>query len=283
MKLKYILFAFAFPLAAFLGSCDPEDAKPKPTISLVAGTKYVSASISVTSDSMLTFSIKTTAGSDNMATISASYSLNGAAAKTFFDTSVAGKEVVCIAKNRISAGVDDILDYTFTATDANGQKASTSIKILVIPPIKPLAGVAGQSIYNARYVGFDNAYNLNTSIAFIGSIANFATSDILDKTPLGAEQFAKTWGSGNGSKFVRVTSNDFTNATTTTFMYNLWKANGAKATLEINSIVKGDIILVKSGQAIPFNLYMLKITNIQDLPTIGNHNDYIMFDYKMID
>ncbi|MSP57768.1 MAG: hypothetical protein EXR17_02780 [Flavobacteriaceae bacterium] len=282
MKLKHILFALIYPLATFLGSCGSET-KPKPKISLVAGTKYVSASISVMSDSMLTFSIKTVAGSDNMANISASYSLNGGVAKTFFDTSVAGKEVVCIIKNRISAGVDDILDYTFTATDANAEKASTSIKIFVIPPTVPLTGVAGQIIYNARNVGFDNAYNLNTAIAFKSTNGNFAISDILDKTPTGAEQFAKTWGSGNESKFVRVTSNDFTNAQTTTFLYNLWKANGAKATLEINDIKKGDIILVKSGQAIPFNLYILKITNIQDLPALGNHNDYIMFDYRMID
>ncbi len=282
MKLKHILFALVCPLVTFLGSCGSET-KPKPTISLVAGTKYVSASISVMSDSMLTFSIKTVAGSDNMANISASYSLNGGGAKTFFDSSVAGKEVVCIAKNRISAGVDDILDYTFTATDANGEKASTSIKILVIPPTAPLAGVAGQLLYNARNVGFDNAYNLNTSIAFKGTNANFAVSDILDKTASGAEQFAKTWGSGNQSKFVRVTSNDFTNASATTFLYNLWKANGAKATPEISAIAKGDIILVKSGQAIPFNLYLIKIVNIQDLPALGNHNDYIMFDYKMID
>jgi len=62
----------------------------------------------------------------------------------------------------------------------------------------------------------------------------------------------------------------------------LWKANAAVATDKVTGIAKDDVYLVKSGQDLPFNLYIVKVTNIQDLTTIGNHNDYIEFSYKKI-
>ncbi|MEY2870493.1 MAG: hypothetical protein RLZZ146_416, partial [Bacteroidota bacterium] len=45
----------------------------------------------------------------------------------------------------------------------------------------------------------------------------------------------------------------------------------------------GDVYLVKSGQDLPFNLYIVKVTKIQDLTAVGNHNDYVEFSYKKID
>ena len=131
-------------------------------------------------------------------------------------------------------------------------------------------------------MGFENAYDLNNGVG-LKTGDNATRKDLLDKTLTGAAQFSRIWGSDNNGKFVKVTANDYTNASTTTFLYNLWKANGANALPQTATLAVGDVYLVKTGQDLPFNLYILKVTKIQDLPAIGNHNDYVEFGYKKID
>ncbi len=282
MKLKHLLLALTLPVVAFLGSCGGDSNDPKPTISLTAGANFVSGDISVMSDSMLSFSISATSGSGALSGISANYSVNGKPAVSIKDTAVNGNSVSFVIKNRLTASVDDIVTYTFTAKDANGQSASTSLKITVVPPTAPLIGFASQLVYNALNVGFENAYDLNKGVG-LKTVDNATRKDLLDKTLTGAAQFSRIWGSDNNGKFVKVTANDYTNASTTTFLYNLWKANGANALPQTATLAVGDVYLVKTGQDLPFNLYILKVTKIQDLPAIGNHNDYVEFGYKKID
>jgi hypothetical protein len=230
----------------------------------------------------LSFSISATSGSGALSGISANYSVNGKPAVSIKDTAVNGNSVSFVIKNRLAASVDDIVTYTFTAKDANGQTASTSIKITVIPPTAPLIGFSSQLVYNALNVGFENAYDLNKGVG-LKTGDNATRKDLLDKTLTGAAQFSKIWGSDNNGKFVKVTANDYTNASTTTYLYNLWKANGANALPQTATLAVGDVYLVKTGQDLPFNLYIIKVTKIQDLPAIGNHNDYVEFGYKKID
>ena len=282
MKLKHLLLALTVPVVAFLGSCGGDSNDPKPTISLTAGANFVSGDISVMSDSMLSFSISATSGSGALSGISANYSVNGKPAVSIKDTAVNGNSVSFVIKNRLTASVDDIVTYTFTAKDANGQSASTSLKITVVPPTAPLIGFASQLVYNALNVGFENAYDLNKGVG-LKTVDNATRKDLLDKTLTGAAQFSKIWGSDNNGKFVKVTSNDYTNASTTTYLYNLWKASGANALPQTATLAVGDVYLVKTGQDLPFNLYIIKVTKIQDLPAIGNHNDYVEFGYKKID
>lgn len=282
MKLKHLLLALSLPVIAFLGSCGGDSNDPKPTISLTAGAKFVSSDISVMSDSLLSFSISATSGSGALSGISANYSINGKSAVAVKDTSVNGNAVAFVIKHRLAGSVDDVVTYTFTAKDANGQTASVSVKISVIPPTAPLVGFSGQLVYNARNTGFENAYDLNKGVG-LKTTDNATLKDLLDKTTSSMDQFSKIWGSDNNGKFVKVTSNDFTNASTTTYLYNLWKANGANAVAQTAVLAVGDVYLVKSGQDLPFNLYILKVTKIQDLTAVGNHNDYVEFSYKKID
>jgi hypothetical protein len=137
-------------------------------------------------------------------------------------------------------------------------------------------------IYNARNTGFENAYDLNKGVGLLTN-ASATLKDMMDKTTSSMDQFSKIWGSDNSGKFVKVTANDFTNASTTTYLYNLWKANGANAVAQTAVLAVGDVYLVKSGQDLPFNLYIVKVTKIQDLTAVGNHNDYVEFSYKKID
>lgn len=282
MKFKHLLLALTLPVAAFLGSCGGDSNDPKPTISLTAGAKFVSGDISVMSDSLLSFSVSATSGSGALSGISANYSINGKAAVMVKDTTVNGNSVSFVIKHRLAGSVDDVVTYTFTAKDANGQTASTTVKITVIPPTAPLVGFSNQLIYNARNTGFENAYDLNKGVGLLTS-ASATVKDLMDKTTSSMDQFSKIWGSDNNSKFVKVTSNDFTNASTTTYIYNLWKANSAAATAQTATLAVGDVYLVKSGQDLPFNLYIVKVTKIQDLTAAGNHNDYVEFSYKKID
>lgn len=282
MKLKHLLLALSLPVVAFLGSCGGDSNDPKPTISLTAGAKFVSGDISVMSDSLLSFSISATSGSGALSGISANYSINGKSAVSIKDTSVNGNAVAFVIKHRLAGSVDDVVTYTFTAKDANGQTASVSVKISVIPPTAPLVGFSNQLIYNARNTGFENAYDLNKGVGLLTN-ANATLKDMMDKTTSTMDQFSKIWGSDNNGKFVKVTANDFTNASTTTYLYNLWKANSANAVAQTAVLAVGDVYLVKSGQDLPFNLYIVKVTKIQDLTAAGNHNDYVEFSYKKID
>jgi hypothetical protein len=272
----------SLPVVAFLGSCGGDSNDPKPTISLTAGAKFVSSDISVMSDSLLSFSISATSGSGALSGISANYSINGKSAVAVKDTSVNGNAVAFVIKHRLAGSVDDVVTYTFTAKDANGQTASVSVKISVIPPTAPLIGFSNQLIYNARNTGFENAYDLNKGVGLLTN-ASATLKDMMDKTTSSMDQFSKIWGSDNSGKFVKVTANDFTNASTTTYLYNLWKANGANAVAQTAVLAVGDVYLVKSGQDLPFNLYIVKVTKIQDLTAVGNHNDYVEFSYKKID
>lgn len=278
MKFKHILWALTIPALSFLASCGKED--PKPTLALNVGVGLIAGDCQVGPDSMLAFSITTTAGSENMKGVTITASVNGASAIVAFDTSFAGKTATFIAQRQVAGNVGDDVVYTITAADANGQTAETKLTVSVVPPMLPLDNlVQGQKVYNYLYNGFPSGYNLNLGIALTSGSAG-TLKDILDKTPTGATEFTSTWGSGNGAKFVRVTANDYTNASTTTFLFNLWKANAAAATTEITNIVKGDIILIKTGQDLTYNIYIVKVENVVINTAAGNHNDYIQFAYK---
>lgn len=283
MKFKHILMALAVPTLAFLASCGGETAKPSPTISLTAGAGMVSGDINIQSDSILKFSISATAGSENLSKITVTSSLNGAAATTLQDTAVSGKTANYVLSKMIAGSVGDIIKVLFTATDANGKTAETAVNITVIPATIPLVGFQNQRVWNSLNLNYGNAYDLDAGVEILPSVLDKTKKDLLDVTVSGDAQFSKSWSSGNGGKFVKVTSSDFTNATTTTYLYNLWKANSAAAVDKVTGIAKDDVYLLKSGQDLPFNLYIIKVTNIQDLPDAGNHNDFIEFSYRKID
>jgi hypothetical protein len=48
------------------------------------------------------------------------------------------------------------------------------------------------------------------------------------------------------------------------------------------TFAEGDVVLVKSTQEVDFNIYLVKIGKLTDLPAVGNNNDFVQFDYKGI-
>lgn len=279
MKLKQIIFSLSIASLAFLASCGEDSSTPKPTISLASGAGFVSANCDVNAASVITFSVNATAGSDALKNVVITCVLANGSTKSLLDTTLSGKNVAFTKSMLAQGGVGDAITYTFTANDNNGTSASTTVTTTVIPIETPLDGVAGQKVYNATATGMNKAYNLFTSTSISSGAAG--VQDILDKTTSGSAQWSKIWGTANGSKFVKISTNDYNNAEGTGYLYSLWKSYKATATDQVN-LAQDDCYLVKSGQDIPFGLYVVKITAVVDLPAVGNNNDYAQFDYKGI-
>lgn len=279
MKLKQIIFSLSIASMAFLASCGDDSSTPKPTISLNAGAGYVSKDGDVNAGSVITFSISANAGSDALKNIVISCAMANGSVKTLLDTSLTAKSNN-FTKSMVAQGsVGDVVSYTFTANDANGQSASTKISTTIIPIETALDAVSGQQVYNATSVALPIAYNLPLSTPITTGVNG--VKDILDKTTTGSAQWSKIWGSGNGSKFVKITTNDYNNAEGTGYVYNLWKAYGSTAKDQV-TLADGDCYLIKSGQDVPFGLFVVKITALADFAAVGNNSDYAQFDYKGI-
>ena len=219
MKLRIITLALALPILAFLGSCGTEEA-PKPSISLQSDG--ITANQDVIVGTAIKFSVKATAGSTAMKNIVITASFGGKT-QTIVDTALTTKDVAFVRNLKAVGSPGDDVKYTFTANDANGESASTSVTLSVLPIQGSLDGQSGFQVYNAASAGMYTAFDLSTAQPLLpgGALTN---KDILDATLSSAQQWSKTWKSGNGSTFVKVTANDWNNASSTSYLFNLWKA-----------------------------------------------------------
>lgn len=277
--MKHVLFALAIPALAFLTSCggDSNDAAPKPTLSFQTGTGYTSADAQAGLDDILKIGVIAKSNDSKISKVSIKLSTNGGTAGVIFDTTINANSTAFDYNYKVQGSVADILKLTVTATDANGTTAEQSLSIEITPATVAIGLQQNQIVYNLQSpAGYNGAYDLTKSA--VKYAADKPTEkDIVDGTPSSAI-FSKSWTSGNGSKFVKVSANDYNLATSSTFIYTLWKNNAANATATVTDIKLGDIILVKSGQMVPFGLYIIKITEVKETTT--DNLDYIKFEYK---
>ena len=290
MKIKYLLLALTLPMITFFGSCQPGGSDSPTRISLGNGPGLISANTTAMADSLLTFSISASAMmamdfAGTIQKISASYSINGKSAVPILDSTISSSSSSTILfQHRLVGNVADVVKYTFVATEVNGNSVKTSVEITVNPTPAPLKIITENFVYNT----LDNSkcgFDLSKGVG-LTKYDTLISKDLMDKTiagPLGDAQFSKKWGSGNFTRFVKISNNDYINAKTTSDLYDLWNLNGIFATLQTATLAKGDVYLVKSGQDLPFNLYIIAITEIQDITNIGNNLDYVKFNYKKID
>ncbi len=291
MKIKYLLLALTLPMITFFGSCQPSGSDSPTRISLGNGPGLISANTTAMADSLLTFSISASAMmamdfAGTIQKISASYSINGKSAVPILDSTISSSSSSTILfQHRLVGNVADVVKYTFVATEVNGNSAKTSVEITVNPTPAPLKIITENFVYNTLESWYECAFDLSKGVG-LTKYDTLISKDLMDKTiagPLGDAQFSKKWGSGNFTRFVKISSNDYINAKTTNDLYDLWNLNGIFATLQTATLAKGDVYLVKSGQDLPFNLYIIAITEIQDITNIGNNLDYVKFNYKKID
>jgi hypothetical protein len=291
MKIKYLLLALTLPMVTFFGSCQPSGSDSPTRISLENGPGLISDNTTAMADSLLTFSISASAMmamdfAGTIQTISASYSINGKSAVPILDSTISSSSSLSILfQHRLVGNVADVVKYTFVATEVNGNSAKTSVEITVNPTPAPLKIITENFVYNTLESWYKCAFDLSKGVG-LTKYDTLISKDLMDKTiagPLGDAQFSKKWGSGNFTRFVKISSNDYINAKTTNDLYDLWNLNGIFATLQTATLAKGDVYLVKSGQDLPFNLYIIAITEIQDITNIGNNLDYVKFNYKKID
>ena len=278
-------------MITFFGSCQPGGSDSPTRISLGNGPGLISANTTAMADSLLTFSISASAMmamdfAGTIQKISASYSINGKSAVPILDSTISSSSSLSILfQHRLVGNVADVVKYTFVATEVNGNSAKTSVEITVNPTPAPLKIITENFVYNTLESWYECAFDLSKGVG-LTKYDTLISKDLMDKTiagPLGDAQFSKKWGSGNFTRFVKISSNDYINAKTTNDLYDLWNLNGIFATLQTATLAKGDVYLVKSGQDLPFNLYIIAITEIQDITNIGNNLDYVKFNYKKID
>jgi hypothetical protein len=280
MKRNTLWLILPVVAAAFISSCgDKESSTPKPTATFeITGEKITGSEIEAGSNILVTATA--TAGSENLKSVVFTVKVNNNPAIIVLDTAVTGKTFNLSVPTKALGSVGDEVEYTVRVNDANGSNASKSIKFSVIPKLNGLDGAANQRVFNFNAQGQDIAYDLVAGFGLQKTSAPI-DQDIKDASPSSAEQWSKKWASGNQSTFCKVTANDWNNASNTQYLYNLWKANKSKLAATVDLAVN-DIILVKSSQNVDFNLYLIKITSLTDLPAIGNHNDFAQFDVKGI-
>lgn len=278
--MKNLLFLLAIPALGFLASCGADDEdSPKPTITVNSGPGLTSADGNASIGSEVTFEVIALSNDKKIKSMSLSLSTNGGAAGVIADSIVGEKTATWRVAQAISGSTGDVLTFTFTAVDNNGQSDAKSITLNVKAPTKVLEhNVSSQKVYNIQGEEL-GAYDLNTETAKKTSDLD-ANKDLLDLTPATAE-FSKSWGSGHGtSKFSKVTSASiFTNATTTTDLEDEWDKVSATAKSTVEDIATGDYILVKTGQAdVSFDIFIIKVTEVFE--TTSDNFDYIEFSYK---
>ena len=278
MKMKHILFALAIPALALLSSCgkdSDETTAPKPTLSFQTGSGYTFTDAKASVDSVLNIGIIAKSNDSKLAKISISLSTNGGTAGSIFDTTITTNSTAFTYRYKVKGTVGDALKLTVKANDANGTSSEQSLNIDITPPTFVLGQQGNQRIYNIEGPNA-GAYDLTKGLTKLKG-DNPQEKDIIDGTPNTAV-FSKSWTSGNGSKFVKVTANDWNLAVTSSYIFDLWNTNAASATASVTNITKNDVILVKSGQSVPFGIYIIKINDVVN--TASDNLDYILFEYK---
>lgn len=281
MKLKNILFAMAIPGLAFLAACGDDETKaPAPNITFQTGAGYTFQNINVQFDSVLKIGIRAKSNDKKLASVKVTLSTNGAAAGTIWDTAISTATFDYDYIYQVKGGTGDVQTLSIVAVDDNGESASQSINITIKPALNPLKQTGGQRVWNILGpVGQKGAYDLN---AITGRASNESESlkDLKDLTVVaGGGIFSESWGSGNGTKFARVTANDWNTATNTEALFDLWETKAATATSTITDINVGDYIVCKTGQNVSFNIYLIRIDAVVNTPAAGDNNDYIEFTY----
>lgn len=281
MKMKHVLFALAVPVLAFLTACNGgdsgEDTAPKPTLSFQTGAGFTFADAQAGVDDVLKIGVIAKSNDSKLSKVTISLSTNGGTAGVIFDSTVNANGATFTYNYKVQGSVADVLKLTVKASDANGTSAEQSLNIEIIPATVAIGLQQNQFVYNMQSpAGYNGAYDLTESAPKYSADPP-SEKDIVDGTPSTAI-FSKSWTTSNGSKFVKVTTNDYNLATSSSFIYNLWKSNSANAATTVTNITKGDVILVKSGQSVPFGLYIIKITDVKDTP--ADNLDYIQFEYK---
>ncbi|MBL7812172.1 MAG: hypothetical protein JNL57_08110 [Bacteroidetes bacterium] len=282
-KFQHILMALAVPAIALLAACgdDGTTSAPKPTLTFQTGAGFTFSAAQAQVDSVMTIGMIATSNDKKLKMIQVKLSTNGGTAGVVKDTITSAKTITWVYKYKVQGTVGDVLTLTALVTDDNGETASQSFNIEIVPPQAPVKLVQNQQVWNLQGPN-KGAYDLNLE-AEVGAGQPPLTKDLLDKTTSTAPiTFSKAWTSGNGTtKFVRVTKNDWDNTTNSNYLWNLYKTNAANTTTSISNLALGDYILVKTGQSVPFSIYIIRVDEVKDTPS--DNNDYVKFSFYKAD
>lgn len=280
MKLRNILFALTVPALALLAACggDGTDVKPKPTVTFQTGSGFTFSNASVKFDSILKIGIRATTADKKLAKVKVTLATNGGTAGTIWDTTISSANFNFDYKYQVKGGVGDVQKFEVTATDDNGESASVSLNITINPPIFSVNQTGNQKCWNI--IGINKgAYDLNEQMER-GSAEDEKFKDLKDMTTISNPDFSKAWTSGNGSKFVRVAKADWDNISSSQDLLDLWNQKATSSSTSITNLAVNDYILIKSGQATKFNIYVIRVDEVSD---VAGNNDFVKFTFIYAD
>ncbi len=280
MKFRNILLALTVPALAFLAACggDSTTVKPKPTITFQTGAGFTSGAAKAQYDSVLNIGIRAITADKKLAKIQVKIGTNGGDDLVKWDTMISSSNFNYDYKYTVKGSVGDVLKLTIVAIDDNGESASQSLNITIQTPSYTVSQEGAQYCWNI--IGANKgAYDLNAK-SERGAGEDEALKDLKDMTTVGNPVFSKSWTSGNGTKFVRVALNDWNNISSSNDLADLWDAKKATATSTITNLAKDDYILVKTGQAVAFNIYLIRVDDVQD---VTGNNDFVKFTFIYAD
>lgn len=276
MKFRNILLALTVPALAFLAACggDSTSVKPKPTLSFQTGAGYTFSAAKAVFDSSLKIGIRATTADKKLAKIQVKIGTNGGDDLVKWDTMISSASFNYDYNYTVKGSVGDVLKLSIVATDDNGETATQSLNITIQTPSYTVSQEGSQYCWN--FIGANKgAYDLNAK-SERGTGEDEALKDIKDMTTLSNPVFSKAWSSGNGAKFARVTMNDWNNISSSTDLADLWDTKKATATATITNLAKNDYIIVKTGQSIAFNVYLIRVDDVQD---VTGNNDFVKFTF----
>lgn len=164
--------------------------------------------------------------------------------------------------------------YTFVVRATNN-KDSVVTKSITFEVSYNLTESKDQVIYH-RNGSIYGAYDLKMN-ELMSVNANKGIVDLIDKGyTAGSFNWAKKWGTGNATTFIKANTANYNFASTYTIEEEFKK--GGTPSTSTDSLVVGDIYILKNEERFPHRYIILKVTKVED--KANSENDLIEFSFK---
>ncbi len=276
-KLNSILMLSAFAGSLFFASCTPDDATDAGATATITRKSPTADVVPIVTGDSLT--VQYVLGSDKeLKTLSitkngTALDLNGTA--TGNDLAVSGTNFTYNGSFQVTGSVGSIETYIFTVTDKKDNTASDTIKVDVIAAAIALTEKVNGIVSNVQGPN-QGAFDL-VGEARVSSSGSASIKDLLDQSTVSPNGvvYTKTFGSGNGTTFVKAGSSFSYATATNTSAASEFGAGSASASTAVLAV--GDVYIAKNSRFSNGHV-VIKITAVNE--TSSDNTDNITFTYK---
>jgi hypothetical protein len=298
MKKLGFLFVMAGVISFGLSSCgdgggDDDVTLPKPTVSFLAGTGYVSASGPQSAGDSVVFHVDVT-GANNLEKLTALVSVSGASQAIFADTNITTlkqKNFKWIVVYHLPSSPNTKVDFVFKATMKDGNEGSNNLSITTQAPPRTLTsrnnieiGAQANTLYGS-FINLDtvlvkflveaNAMGGNNidGVFFIGGANGASLVSPDDASATTYFSGISGWSKRKATRFSLnpFTASEFDAMTTSTELDKKVSAATAKS---VANLKVGDVILFRTEGNINYGL--IKVVSVS-----SQTNGTMAFDIKI--